>query len=156
QMIVVAEQSGAVSNESGKIVMAPIPPNNIASNYTLALVVSNITPTWPGFSAGRAGPDVSFKVPIFTNYLILTNSEYRFNDFSDPPNPNAASFVPAPDSGGFESNSVSMFPVPHWWVGLRTRVRFILVDTGVNRIVDYVNLDSVEPPIDVYSNIMRG
>jgi hypothetical protein len=43
------------------------------------------------------------------------------------------------------------FPVPHFWLSLRTRARFILVDTSVspNHIVDYVNLDSLEPPLDI-------
>ena len=42
------------------------------------------------------------------------------------------------------------FPVPHFWLSLRTRARFILVDTALaNRIIDYVNLDSTEPPLDI-------
>src|SRR5262249_3879185 len=53
---------------------------------------------------------------------------------------------------------ISMFPLPHWFLVLHTRVRFILADTSVtpNRIVDYVNLDSVENPIDIGSIITTG
>ena len=60
-------------------------------------------------------------------------------------------------TGAFERGQG--FQVPQWWLYLRTRLRFILVDTGVQpfpRIVDYVNLESTEPPIDLTSNAMSG
>jgi hypothetical protein len=158
QMIAVVEQMGAVSNELARIVSAPYnAPTLLATNYTQSFANSNIAATtWPGF-LGTAAPEPSFKVPIYTNYWVLTNSEYRFNSTGDPPNPNQGTFVPI--SGVFESNSVSMFPLPHWWLGLQTRARFILVDTTATpypRIVDYVNLNSVEPPIDINGSIMNG
>jgi hypothetical protein len=154
QMIAVVNQAGVVSNESGAIVIGP---NNLpVSNYFSVGAITNIAAsTWQGFS-GSIGPDASFQVPIFTNYWILPNCEYQFRSTSDPPDPTQGRFVPI--SGAFESNSISMFPLPHWWLALQTRVRFIFVDTSVtpNRIVDYVNLNSIEKPIDMNGTNMIG
>ena len=41
---------------------------------------------------------------------------------------------------------------------MRTRLRVILIDTSVSktgRIVDYVNLDSTEPPLDLTASLMQ-
>jgi hypothetical protein len=154
QIIAVVDQAGVVSNESGAIVIGP---NNLpVSNYFSLGVITNIAAsTWPGFLSGTTqGP--SFQVPLFTNYWILPNCQYLFNSTADPPDPTQGRFIPS--LGVFESNSISMFPLPHWWLALHTRLRFILVDTSVtpNRIVDYVNLDSVDNPIDINSIITAG
>jgi hypothetical protein len=149
QMLVAVDQMGVVSNESGTVTIGP--DNNPIAPDSQVGVISNIgISTWQGWS-GSSGPDASFQVPIFTNYLFLTRCQYQFNSTGDPPDPTQGRFIPL--SGVFESNSISMFPLPHWWLTLHSRVRFILVDTGVNpnRIVDYVNLDSVDTPIDVTS-----
>jgi hypothetical protein len=150
QMLGVATSIGFVSNESGNILnfvsgSGTVP---IYANLTTGVRTNIASGTWSGYTGATADP--SFQVPIFTNYWILTNAQYQFNDIGDPPNPRQGRFVPT-SPGTFESNSQSMFPLPHWYVGLKTQVRFILVDTGVtpNRIVDYVNLSSSESPIDV-------
>jgi hypothetical protein len=154
QMIVVVNQAGVVSNESGAIVIGP---NNlpVSNSFSVGLITNIAASTWPGF-LGVASPSPSFQVPLFTNYWILPNCEYQFRSAADPPDPTQGRFVPI--SGVFESNSISMFPLPHWWLALQTRVRFILVDTSVtpNRIVDYVNLNSVEKPIDINGTNMIG
>ena len=149
QMLVAVDQIGSVSNESGTITIGP-DNNPIAYKFQAAVNTNIAAANWQGWS-GSSGPDASFQVPIFTNYWFLTNCQYQFNSTADPPDPTQGRFIPF--SGVFESNSISMFPLPHWWLTLHSRVRFILVDTGVtpNRIVDYVNLDSVDPPIDVTS-----
>ena len=41
------------------------------------------------------------------------------------------------------------FPVPHWYLQMKKRVLFVLVDTTADRIVDYVNLASDDAPVDV-------
>jgi type II secretory pathway pseudopilin PulG len=91
--------------------------------------------TWPGYTSSGA-----FKLPLnpATNGFITLDGTYLA-------------------STGQFTNAVTTFerglgfPVPHFWFSLRTRARFILVDTTVtpHRIVDYVNLDSTSPPLDI-------
>ncbi len=104
---------------------------------------TNITANaWSGYSTRSAA---SFIVPLFTNYFSLANSNYVHN-------PPPGSFV----AGGSDANNT--FPLPRLWLNLTTRVRFFLVDTSVNpnRIVDYVNLSLLEPPIDILGQLSLG
>src|SRR5207249_1615127 len=48
------------------------------------------------------------------------------------------------------------FPVPHWWLNLNTRLRYVLVDTDANWIVDYVNLNGSSSPLDITAKLMEG
>lgn len=38
---------------------------------------------------------------------------------------------------------------PHLWMVLKFKLRYILIDTSVNRIIDFVNLESLQPPVDI-------
>jgi hypothetical protein len=76
-------------------------------------------------------------------FFFLTNSSYL---------PAPPWFVPQTHVFSTGDN----FYVPHWWLNLRTRLIFILVDTGANRIVDYVNLDQSESTVDVTAKLMEG
>ena len=148
-LMVAVDQITTVSNQAGVL----LGPNSIllSSNAGFSVITNIGEFTWPGFSNVN---DASFQVPFLTNYWFLSNSECQFRV---PSQPKQMQLV-AP-SGVFEDfGSTSQFPVPHWWVALRNRLRFILVDTGVtpNRIVDYANLDSVEDPIDIATTLMGG
>jgi hypothetical protein len=110
-------------------------------------VVTNIPAnTWPAYNPASEGP--SFVLPLasaagvpYTNQIFLPASTYRFN--SD-------SFVPLTTSFERTPGTTNLY-VPHWQLNLRTRLRVALIDTSLSpeRIVDYVNLDSTEQPMDI-------
>ena len=105
---------------------------------TAATIGSN---TWSGFNP--TFPQFSFQMPVFTNWVFLTNSTYQFA---------ADQFVPL--TATFERNpGTTNFHVPHWQLTLKVRLRFALVDTG--RIVDYVNL-TADNQLDITSALMTG
>lgn len=137
QMIVGGEVFLSVSNETGQIIAAP---GGSPLNRTLKIWATTNIPagTWRAFA--EKSPQFSFKIPFLTNAFFLTNSDYvqlgavggSFNKASpvvwDTPN---------------------TFRVPKLWLNIRSRLRFALVDIDQNRIVDCVNLDSSEPPLDI-------
>ena len=105
---------------------------------TVATVGSN---TWSGFNL--AAPQFSFRMPVFTNWVFLTNSTYQF-----------AADQFAPLTSTFERNpGATNFLVPHLQLTLKVRLRFALVDTG--RIVDYVNL-TTDNQLDITSALTTG
>ena len=136
QVVGAVDAFATVSNELGAVLVS-----SLVSPSSRTSVPLN---TWPGYTANGA-----FKLPLdpATNNYVMCNATY------------VQSALPGtiPDSGGWLTNGAIMFqrptgfPVPHWYLSLRTRARFILVDTSVspNRIIDYVNLDSMEPPLDI-------
>jgi hypothetical protein len=118
-----------VTNERGALTTSS---SNLVSSVSTTNVLGN---TWPGYTARGA-----FILPFnpVTNGFITLNGAY------------------VQSVGQFTNVATTFerglgFPVPHFWLSLRTRARFILVDTTAptNRIVDYVNLDATEPPLDI-------
>ena len=119
--------------------------------YRAAPVIDITASNWTGFQSPYFAA-TSFKIPfppITNDFYFLTNSTYNATR-------RQFGFL----TGVFERNRGSRlgFPVPHWWLNLRTRMRFILIDTEVSpsRIVDYVNLDSQEEPLDLAQILMTG
>jgi hypothetical protein len=118
-----------VTNEQGVLTSSL---SNLVRNSSTTNVPGN---TWPAYTASGA-----FRLPLdpATNGYVALDGTYV-------------------ESTSQFTNATNLFerglgfPVPHFWLSLRTRARFILVDTGVspNRIADYVNLDSTEPPLDI-------
>ena len=122
QIVVQPDLSVLVTNlETGKWL------NPLFSSYRPLAIVTNIAAnTWTGYSP--AFSFYSFQIPLFTNYVFLTNSAYGF-----------AGDQFEPMTGTFERNPGSTnFHVPQWQLALKTRLRLALIDSG--RIVDYVNL----------------
>ncbi len=78
-----------------------------------------------------------------TNFMTLSNATYRGL---------TKKFVPLTGIVEVQSH----FPVPHWWLNLEHRVTFTLIDTDLNRIVDYVNLNGWDQPVDVTYTLMQG
>ena len=80
-----------------------------------------------------------------TNLLFLTNSTYQYA---------SAQFVPA--IGTFEKVSPAFF-IPHWWLNVKARLRFAVVDTSASptRIVDYVNLAD-QTLVNLTDTLMQG
>jgi len=93
---------------------------------------------WPGWSLAKS--DSSFKVPL----LISTNFT----------------------NGIYERNSPFFIPInpplwnatyqPHLWMSLQFKLRYVLIDTTANRVVDFVNLTSVQPAVDIPAYLDNG
>src|SRR5205823_4326522 len=92
---------------------------------------------WPGFNRNQAGP--SFVIPFdprSNHFAFMQSAQYSQKSHT---------FVPL--TLEYERNQSPRFEVPHWWLTLKTRLRFVLVDADTQRIVDYVNLSSVGDPM---------
>ena len=113
--------------------------NTIVSNLALTTLPAIDIParTWPGYTANGA-----FKVPLnpAANSYVALDGTY---------DEKLGQFINLTTS--FERGLAFPIPSPHWWLSLHSRLLFILVDINVspNRIVDYVNLDALEPPLDI-------
>jgi hypothetical protein len=112
------------------------------SNIFSTTFLADLTTPWVGSGPLLTPQQRSFLVPIATNYLSLTNSTY----LSDT----------TPTRFVFSGKDVNnQFPVPRIWVKLTPRIRYALVDTTANRIVDYVNITAPQDPIDVADLLKR-
>jgi hypothetical protein len=126
-----------MTNETGKVLN---PLNRYQPPLTWTPIAAN---AWPGYN--RAFEKYSFQIPLATNLMFLTNSTYQ----------NAsAQFVPA--VGTFEQVSPAFY-IPHWWLNVKSRLRFAVVDTSVTptRIVDYVNLAD-QTVVSLTDTLMQG
>ncbi len=115
--------SVVMTNEDGKVL------NPYSQRYLPGLTLADIgASAWAGYN--RSFEMYSFQIPCYTNLPFLTNSTYQYA---------TAQFVPP--TGTFEQVSPAFY-VPHWWLTVKARLRFAMVDMSVNpvRIVDYVNL----------------
>ena len=129
--------SVVMTNETGKVL-------NPTTRFELPPSFTDIAAgAWPGYN--HAFEQYSFQIPLSTNLLFLTNSTYRYA---------TAQLVPA--TGAFELVS-PVFYVPQWWLDVKTRLRFAVVDTSVNpaRIVDYVNLAD-QTLVNLTYTLMQG
>jgi hypothetical protein len=140
ELVAVADVITTVSNEAG---ICRDQNNNLLSVTSSFPVVTNIlTSTWKGY----AGPQSrqSFVFPLGArSYLFLTNSDFAFN---------LNRFLPSSQTPLDPPNN---FPVPHWKVMLRPRVRFALIDLDAQRIIDYVNISEQQEPVDV-AKLLQG
>ncbi|HLP75278.1 MAG TPA: hypothetical protein VK327_00030, partial [Candidatus Paceibacterota bacterium] len=130
-----------VTNEFGAIAG---PFGTVLSNrYPVGPLLTNIAAgKWPGYSSSSAA---SFVIPVLTNFLFLTNSDYQ---------------QVSPSGGGvFQKvsswDTPNTFRIPKLWLNLRAQIQVAIVDTATNRIIDYVNLDTSEAPINII-DAMRG
>jgi len=146
RMTVVAEMVATMTNE----LSLPINSNNLPySNYVFFATPSPspIIPanTWFGFTPLR--PAASFFTPFSpatNHFMFLSKATYSTRN---------RQFV-VPYQSSFELNQD--FPVPHWWLNLRSSLRFILFDAQANRIVDYVNLAYNNDPFDITTALFNG
>jgi len=92
---------------------------------------------WPGFAdpnyPERPSSRLSFKVPLFTNSIVLSNSASRFG----------APFF----TGTNQFESGSAFRIPDWRLSISNRLAFVLSSGG--RIVDFVLLANLTNSIDL-------
>jgi hypothetical protein len=110
-----------MTNETGKVL------NPASQRYQPGLTYKDIVANaWSGYNSSFE--QYSFQIPVATNILFLTNSTYL-----------QASGLFVPATGTYERISPAFY-VPHWWLNMKARLRFAVVDTKAGRIVDYVNL----------------
>ncbi len=70
--------------------------------------------------------------------------------------------------GIYEKNSPQFIPlnpakwgstfVPHLWMSLQVKMRFVMTDTSVtpNRVIDFVNIESTQPLVDIDNMLNNG
>ncbi len=116
--------------------------NRLAQGATMDIPANS----WNGWSSMPSVPS-SMVLPFGTtnSFVFLTNSTALDQ---------APWFEPL--THVFPSTTRGAFYVPHWWLNLNIRLVFVLVDTGANRIVDYVNLSKWEPTVDITSTLAEG
>ena len=139
QLIMGTDMTAVITNEVGKMLLT--------NQFTFG--TNQAIPAWGGFPDANH-PGNSFRLPFSpatSHFLFLTDSMYR-----------QALDAFGPLTSVFERNQAPPFAVPHWWLRLNTRLRFFIVDMGVNpqRIVDYVNLVGADDPIDITYELMSG
>jgi hypothetical protein len=144
QMIVVGDVALALTNEFGKILYSS---NSFTSGFPLSNDIAFSTSTnfagWPGFGkAAISSSAYSFVVPLLTNDWFLPNWSFLHDQ--------NLFVLPA------TLETKNYFPVPHWMLTLKTRLRYILIDSAAGRILDYVNLSSSEDPLDIMSQMSGG
>lgn len=109
----------------------------MSTNVTLGAVSNVPALSWPAFYANGSG--ASFKLPVSGGYWVLTNSIY----------------APLTNGDGALYDLLAGFPrgggflPPALGLRLENRVRFVLVDRSLNRIVDYVNLSDLDNGVDI-------
>ena len=95
-------------------------------------VLTNIAANmWAGYDQSASPPSYSFKIPCATNLVFLTNMTYS-----------KAGDAFTPLTGNFERTigGTNFYLPPYWELTLKPRLRFAMVDTRTQRIVDYVDL----------------
>jgi len=129
--IVLTNENGVI--RSTNLTLRQIIPINIPAN------------TWQGLVSPQV-PQQSFRIPIFTNVIFLSNSVYS-----------ASQPYFRPLNSRFEQGIG--FPVPQWGLSItNNRLRYILVDRATQRVVDYVHLATVDTnlaSLDVNLDITR-
>ena len=132
RLVVTNEVSVVITNETGFSLLA-------VSN--LAFGNDTTVASWPGWSQKLT--DNSFVVPLqiesqFTNgiYGKANNGSVFFL----PPNPAiwGVTFV------------------PRLWMTLQSKIRYFLIDTTANRVVDFVNIVNTQPAVDIGATLQNG
>ena len=136
-LIAAVKMTAVMSNEFGNIVL---------SNRFAPGVTTNITAgTWPGWVFTNFTSSFVLPWGSGAGFMFLTNSSY----INAPP-----WFIPQTDIFGV--SNADNFYTPHWYLTLNSGLFFILVDTDANRIIDYVNLQHADPPIDTQNLLVQG
>lgn len=128
-----------LTNENGPV----LGPNNLPLTATFATNTTMVVNpnSWQAFRQDAlAASSASFKVPIQAGATFLANSAYVQSGAT------GGRFVREENAGLDPAN---VFRVPHLGLQVRARVRFVMLDTTANRIIDYVNLDSGYSSVDL-------
>lgn len=138
QVIASVDMAATITNQFGTMLASNRPP---AYGFSRTYQPGS----WRGWSGGNA--NFSFILPWSTTnqFPFLRSSTYT----NSTPGGALGGFVP--QTHIFQRNSG--FEAPRWVLNLNTKVKFILYDTDAQRIVDYVNLDNWENPLDVFGKL---
>lgn len=136
QMLVHSEMTAVLANELESALLT----NRVTEDTNLMIG------SWPGWTNVNASA-ASFVLPWSgsNGCIFLPSSTY----VSQPPQ-----FVPL--THAFAGANRNIYDVPHWFLNLSTRLRFVLVDTMADRIVDFVDLNSLQSTIDIEYVLAMG
>jgi hypothetical protein len=96
------------------------------------------TNSWPGWGLKRS--DNSFKVPLMVSDTFTNATYLQHAPFVVP-------IAPPQWDGAI---------VPHIWIGLQFRLRYCLIDTSVDRVLDFVNIVDTQPEVDISAMLAQG
>jgi hypothetical protein len=133
----------------------PRPLTIIAQNETIAFMTNSLgfqtngllsatSSNWiPGNWRGSILGTNAFRLTMNTNLVFLSNAVYRFanNTFANV------------GTNAFET--FAGFPVPDWILTLSNRLTYLMLEPGLDRIIDFVLLDD-KRVIDLHSNLVAG
>ncbi len=126
----------------------PPSTNRIRAHFD-TFVANLSTNSWPGETnmTGLTTNSAAFKIPIYTNVVLLTNLAYipsYFGTFN-------SWFAPNTVSNLFEPN----FDPPEWQLYITNSLTYIMIDSTSQRVVDYVSLDSLTNVVNI-SQLLAG
>lgn len=129
--------TAVLADDAGNVLSS----NNVPADITLGIGQTN----WPGWH-GLSDVAGSFVLPwgATNSFFFLTNSTY----VAGPP------ALLQPLTHVFQART--SWYQPRWFLNLKIRALFALIDTDAQRVVDYVNLDLHEAPIDVFAALGSG
>jgi len=138
QILAQAEVNAVVTNQAGYIL---VNQSNHPTNYVHTIAANN----WPGYTTPN-NERFSFDIPydpinIATNLLPLSTWKNSTQLF-------------VPLTGIFERGAG--FPTPQLFLNLRIRVWYAVRDLTAGRILDYVNLQSVEDTVNIAALLVQG
>ena len=84
-----------------------------------------------------------------TNFGTLTRNFTYISNYTYYPNSSFPYFHSTRINDGFEQLASDAFPKVDWFLIVSSKVRYILVDTNQNRVVDYANLKGLDTVIDI-------
>ena len=111
--------------------------------FTFATATNIPANTWPGFKEKLLADNRCFKLPLYTNMVVLTNAIYRA--------------MPAPHFELVGSNvfeATRDFAAPHWGLIISNRLTYMLSTTRDQKILDYVHLRNLNSYIDISGQLM--
>jgi hypothetical protein len=138
-LVAAADMTAIITNELGRVIL---------SNRITRAVSTNIG-SWSGWQ-NITRTLQSFVLPFgATNYSMFASNSTIANQRADFTGRWISPQTQIFDQSGF-------FYAPVWYLNLNTRLRFVLVDTLAQRVVDYVNINKWEPMLDLTSLLTQG
>lgn len=128
RLVVTNEMSVVVSNQIANFISAQ---SRISGNDTTYA-------SWPGWTEQIS--DNSFQVPLYASE-VYTNGVYL----------NQSPFVVPLSPPQWDA-----ITVPQLYMALQFRFRCVLIDTSVNRVIDFVNLVDQQPPVYITGLLTQG
>jgi hypothetical protein len=126
---------GVITNELGV---------SLLSSSINSPVLSKPINNWPGARAGWQFTN-SFEIPYLSGHFFLANSQYH----QTPPY-----FRPVPTNAvGSSFDSPSGFPNPTWDLVLTNKIRYALIDTTSQRILDFIHISDLITHFSISSNL---